>query len=201
MANIYYERGYALLKHASENISERKDTKWSTSNSANRKTRNMKPQIQKKILCCCFVFYICFLSIKCNKVAKKWHNPRCKTSLKEKPSKLGVFQNWRLWKIKMHIFSLCAFGSSFCFHPWSNLSIEERTKQVNTCHSVSASFSGDWCVESESTFVFFLFCPCFLFALAVCFCQHRYMWFCKIKINKQAKTQWKTKAKIVNIRM
>lgn len=57
--------------------------------------------------------------------------------------------------MKMHIFSLCALGSSSCFHPWSNLSIKEKTKTVNTCHSLSACFSGDWCMPVSRCFCLF----------------------------------------------
>ena len=60
-------------------------------------------------------------------------------------------EGW-LWNIKMHIFSLCALGSSYCSHPWSNLSIEEGTEKVNTCHSVSACFTGDWCMPVRRRF-------------------------------------------------
>lgn len=55
----------------------------------------------------------------------------------------------------MHIFSLCALGSSSCFHPLSNLSIKEEkktTKPVNICHSLSACFSGDWCTPLTQCF-------------------------------------------------
>lgn len=70
----------------------------------------------------------------------------------------------------MHIFSLCALGSSFCFHPWSNLSIEEETKKVNTCHSVSASFSGDGCMAVSRGFCL-LVALLFVSPLAACLCE------------------------------
>ena len=86
-----------------------------------------------------FILHL-YSSIKFNKVDKTWHNLRYTALLPKKPSKTtAVCQQWWLWKIKMHIFRLCALGISCCFRPWSNLSVEGGTKKVNTCHSVSAS--------------------------------------------------------------
>lgn len=73
-----------------------------------------------------------------------------------------------LWKkLKMHIFSPCASGSSYCWHPWSNLSVERGTKKVNTCHSVFSK--PQWCRvrSSESTRL-----PVSSGCLA--FCEHEY---------------------------
>lgn len=85
----------------------------------------------------------------------------------------------------MHIFSLCALGSSYCFHPQSNLSIEERTKKVNTCHSASASFSSDGCREVSRS-VCLLVASLFVPPLAASLWECAHWWFCNSAVFESA---------------
>lgn len=79
----------------------------------------------------------------------------------------------------MHIFSLCALGSSCCFHPWSNLSTEGRTEKVNIRHSVPAGLvetRARWWMDSFH-FTFCWLCLRLLWPSSVC--ENAYMQFCK----------------------
>lgn len=138
-----------------------KQTLTKSQEEKSRKTRPSNKCIKRSpcVQCNCFVFYICNLLIKLQQGGQglTQHTYYIKKKKKTPPKNaenrcVPACQEGWLWNIKMHIFSLCALGSSYCSHPWSNLSIEEGTEKVNTCHSVSACFTGDWCMPVRRRF-------------------------------------------------
>lgn len=56
------------------------------------------------------------------------------------------------------------FGELFLFSPMEQFEYQRRKKQkaVNTCHSLSACLSGDWCMPVSRCFSLFPLVACFL---------------------------------------